>query len=435
MSEQAKAGEKDDELSRSKKILADFIKLNPSSSINIHKAESGSAYTLISNPWGDPSLSIFLSSDEVEKFSSEMSQVLLPERYSALYHTDTNILEVIFTARPLGEHLQDISGRKFIFAHRGKNYDVGYGPSSDRLKFLSDMTYVRGQSLTNHRNMESFIEYSRSKYAVETGRGPNNIGDPLSFFVSGIEWDEDIVLELVNELNFYMTYFDSKSPAVVVHSPKIENPAAKPLDRFRNGGFPAHIRSSQLDVNMMRFWMAARGADAASRFLYNYRIIEYASFSYLELGLKRNVRRLLCAPDALENTQQLMEDVLATMHSASVEPHMKIEKLLKEIISPEFLWKRLSHNASVYKTVTLFDGGFAVEPILKDKSSEKDFGMAGISAFAHTIRNIRNALSHGRDQKSTSVIAPTAHNVDKLQPWAAVVTAVAGEVIVYKDFE
>lgn len=419
-----------------KKVEADFsrfIELNPScnfASVTI----SGDEAVIIHNPWGDSSVKILIP-ENYESFAKELNNVHLPERYSALYHVDMNALEVIFTARPLGEHLGDITERSFTFTHRGRDVEAKYAASSERLLMLASEGFPSGQSLTQHRNLESFFDYAEHRYAAMKGRAPKQIGDPISFWVHNIKWDEDEILTLANELNFYMTYYDIRSPAIVVHSPKLESPVAKPHGRFRDDSFPKHIRSSPLDINMLRFWMAARGSDPASRFIYNYRIIEYASFSYLERNVKYSLKRIISAPNALDNVQKLTEDTLSIMHAANVEPHLKIEKLLREIVPPAFLWKNLSYNLEAYRKPTHFDGGFTVDAIIKEKTTEADFKIGEIVSFANAIRSIRNALSHGRDQKTTSVIAPTAHNFEKLQPWASVVTAVAGEIIIYRDIE
>ena len=74
-------------------------------------------------------------------------------------------------------------------------------------------------------------------------------------------------------------------------------------------------------------------------------------------------------------------------------------------------------------------------PIVKVGWSEADFAVNGIATFSTAVRNIRNALSHGRDQRTTAVIAPTTHNFERLQPWTALMSVAAGEVMVYKDVQ
>lgn len=49
------------------------------------------------------------------------------------------------------------------------------------------------------------------------------------------------------------------------------------------------------------------------------------------------------------------------------------------------------------------------------------------------FRKIRNALSHGKDQETTGVIRPTPKNVNLFQPWVHLISAAAGEVVLYKD--
>ncbi len=53
------------------------------------------------------------------------------------------------------------------------------------------------------------------------------------------------------------------------------------------------------------------------------------------------------------------------------------------------------------------------------------------SEFNGTIRSIRNALSHGKEQSVSSVIAPTPENFQNIQPWVGLISIAAGEVVVY----
>ena len=58
---------------------------------------------------------------------------------------------------------------------------------------------------------------------------------------------------------------------------------------------------------------------------------------------------------------------------------------------------------------------------------------SALDMFQRSIREIRNALSHGWDRKQMLFIHPTRHNFERLQPWVALICAAAGEVMLYRD--
>ena len=126
-----------------------------------------------------------------------------------------------------------------------------------------------------------------------------DLSEPLSFWIDNIEWgNADAIVELVNHLNFYMKYYDAISPTVIVFYPK-EAQSLKPQTRFAFGTYPTHIEGKELDDVMLILWEASRSGDNARRFLYCYRIIEYASFGYLEAKARIETKRILAAPHAL----------------------------------------------------------------------------------------------------------------------------------------
>ena len=405
--------------------LQPFFALNPTVKVELDDDQD----VIIRNPWGDSSL-VFIMLSENNLLVDTLNHVKLPERYSALWHADSKSLEVIYTALPLGSAFSDIPDRKFVFKHREKNYECEFARSSNRLMSLAAAFLPVEQSVTSYRNLQSFDIYLASK--DEDYRGPKT-GDPICFWIHNVDWDEDNVLALVSELNFYMTYFDHRSPTVVIHTPKLESLVSQPQPRFREGKFPTVINSRPLDDSLLRFWSAARSGDPASRFLYSYRIIEFASVLYLDANARSTIRRIVSSPSVLDNVNRLMEDLIGAIQETTLEAVPRFENLIKEVVSPQALWKELSINMSAFDQKVTFDGGFTLDPIAKDLQNERQFGSNGVTAFAKRIREIRNALSHGLDQRSKLPITPTSHNQERLQPWAAVVSFVAGEVIVYRD--
>jgi hypothetical protein len=407
--------------------LEPFIRANPNSALEYVQAPSG-PYVRVVAPWNDASLALRFPK-EPEAMIEALNNVLLPERFIALWHLDTALLEVIWTAFTLPDVWKEIDGRKFEFRYRGISYECEFTDSSNRLLAIAAGFQPLGEGNSRYRNLPAFAIHAS---AQRRRASPGSIGKPLSFWIRGIrEWDETQILDLANHLNFYLGYYDSVSPVIEIQTPRLEAFLAQPQRRYRADHFPRLIAAQGIDDVLLHFWHASRTGDTARRFLYSYRIIEYISFSYVEASIRSSIRRSLSAPNALDDIAAITEKVINAMTETKVTDPQKFDAVIRAAVKPEILWPEIEQNVVVFSTETRFDGGLTIPPIAKPGWRFDDFATNGISAFAQAVRSIRNALSHGRDQRTTLVITPTPHNFQRLQPWAALMAVAAGEVVLY----
>src|SRR4051794_35562915 len=143
--------------------------------------------------------------EDDEIFIDMLNNVYLPERFTAIWHRDTELLEIIFTADPLPPIWSDLSNRAFEFTHRNVKYLCSFREASDRLRQIATRAMPQRPSRTQYRNLMSFQRH----YFAKAGVSGIQIADnsvPYSFYVEGITWNDDLVVELANYLNFYMTY-------------------------------------------------------------------------------------------------------------------------------------------------------------------------------------------------------------------------------------
>lgn len=406
--------------------LAEFLKANPGSSVaEIDTPQKGLAIKL---PWGDESISIQIPND-ADALVEALNKVYLPERFTAIWHRDSKFFEIIFTAYPLP---RDILERSFKLKHQRRVYQCEYSESSSRLLLIAE-NYLQESAPTNtsFRNLGSFKGYVLAKKGVE---GAPKIPDakPISFWIKEVDWDDDHVLNLAMHINFYMTYYDNSSPIILVHSPKSENIARQPQTRYRFGSFPKQITTSFLDDNLYHFWAASRTGDPIRRFLYCYQILEYAAYYYLEETVKQSIRMVLAAPNASDNLNNVVQQVLEAVGESKVAEAQKMEGLLRQIIDPRVIWKEIEIDPGFFHAPMTFDGGFVVQPLAKPGWTADDFASAWLPLFPHTLRGIRNALSHGREQRMAAVITPTTRNFERLQRWVPLIAVAAQEVMVYR---
>lgn len=150
----------------------------------------------------------------------------------------------IFTAYPLAS---DLRRRSFNFLTGAQSYPCEFGPSSDRLRRIAVSSVpIEGPTSTNHRNLESyfyFAHYPRKHPDSELARE----GAPTSFWIRGIEYDENRLIELAKLLNFFMAYADPITPRIVIHrlSPSSGSSYRSPFTRPAR--FPDTLRSRPID--------------------------------------------------------------------------------------------------------------------------------------------------------------------------------------------
>lgn len=232
-----------------KNRLADFLRLNPGSAIE--EIELGDTkHIAVVNPWCDDTFAISIDGED-DQIIDVLNKVYLPERLSAILHSDKDALEFIWTVFPVkGE----IKNRQFNFSFEGVEYDCRFAEASQQLSMIADNTKFLKPSDADHRNLGQF-GFVRSLDPEDRTEF-----EARSFWVKPIKWDEDAALNLINHLNFYMSYYDMGSPLVALHTPKNEFRLFKPRSRYIDGQFPPQIDGRKLDENFFIFgallWMA-----------------------------------------------------------------------------------------------------------------------------------------------------------------------------------
>ena len=259
-----------------------------------------------------------------------------------------------------------------------------------------------------------------------------DIDEPRSFWIRSVEWQEDKVLDLIRNLNFYLTYFDNRCPTVLIHSQE-EDEYINSKVRYISGTFPETINGKGLDSILLNFWDAAQNGDQARRFLYYYRIIEYSSFFYLEASARAAVRKILAAPNAADDVNGVTDRVVAAIGESKLDEYQRFAAIIRDTVDVRVLWTEMEANLKAFTAPTNFDGGFVLASLAGPNCRDEDFAPRGLEIFTKAIRDIRNALSHGRDQKTGMVITPTVRNLNLLQPWVYLIAAAAGEVVLYRD--
>ncbi|MGX1353507.1 hypothetical protein AB7M49_007128 [Bradyrhizobium elkanii] len=407
------------------RLFAPFLKANPDSKISHFTSSKGVLRHYIDKPWNDESLVLFLTQQNAQNLADAINPVVLPQRFSAIWHSDTKDFEVIWTAFRLAGPSREQADRKFDFSLNGKTYRCEFGESSERLLAIAEaFVQVRG-TVSSYRNLISFEALATKTDQPIKAR----LDKPRSFWIRNVEWNEDSLVDLAYHLNFYMSYFDDKTTKIIIH-PRPEVSAVKPQERYIAGKFPAQIRAKIIDPNVLHFWDAAHGADDQSKsFLYYYRLIEYASTTYIDKTARAAVRRLLSQPNVLDDPHALTEQLVLAAQTTKQDDEQRVRYLFDDTVDKRQLWREIEKNMSLFNKETKFEGGFTLEPFIAGQQKAEHLDL---SKFAKHIKDIRNALSHGRDIRTQMVIIPTQRNFDLLQPWVTLMCVVAGQVVLFK---
>lgn len=254
--------------------------------------------------------------------------------------------------------------------------------------------------------------------------------NPRSFWIRNVRLNERQTIRLIENLNFYLSYYDAESPSVMIHD---IHPPVKKRTRYLDGEFPSLIVGRELDENLVSFWEATRQPNPMLKFIFYYRIIEYASSNFLSGESRAKIAKLLanptlCAPSNLETS---IGSIVSAFDGAQAAEVPRFNNLLAASVNPATIWKEIDGNKSLFVESVKFDGGYQLANIISKEETLATFSGGGMIKFANAIRNIRNVLVHGRDQNTATAITPTPRNMKYLSAWVNVIAAAAGEVVLY----
>ena len=417
-------------LSSARIRYAEFLAANPSSEILVFEHE-GEERLLISRPWGDRSLALTIPTDDA-KLVSSLNALYLPPRYTAIYHTQDRALEVIWTAYKLDGDQSDLIGRSFELRLPDAEYNCDFTDSSDCLLEIARQAIPIEISSTGFRNLQSFGSLLNKEKKESDDDDLDPYGKALSFWVKNVDWDDENVANIVRHINFYLKYYDSKSPVIEIHP--IGDAKIAPKNRyFEDFSFPKEIISPNLDTKLLIMYSSGFNSSAISTsFLNLYRVIEYVSLDWTYEQAKKELRYIISKPHALHDIDRTSTELMLILREMKAEREQEaLPRFLKEVVKPERLWREIEPNQNLFSAATEFEGGLKISPIATEKTTSETFGPAGIEAFARACSKIRNGLAHGRDKVSADSILPTSRNFDLLRPWVNALTACAGEVVLY----
>jgi len=413
-----------------KKQLEVFLKNNVHS--EIRKRKKG--YCVI-KPWNDESLLFRFKPGYESELIIVLNNLILPARFTALYHVDTNTMECIHTI--LGTDDPEFS-RRFKFTLEGKIYSCEFAESSGRLLALSEyFERTRRYTSTEYRNLvefRDFMEYSAEAKREAFEEEYFQEMKPISFYVRGFKcFDEDEIIDVSKHLNFLMLYYDRNSPFIIIHSIERELPERPKQLELLEPTFPSNIISRRKDQFLLDLAFTGFKVVPRLQFLYYYQILEYSAFYYIDSEIKREILKVISTPDVVSNPDKYIPRIMDKVSESSQLEEAKIDRIVQIACDPNVIWEEVRQNRPYFLNGQEFDGGFAIDPFISEDITSDGFAAMWHPKTMKTLRNIRNALVHGRERRVSLIISPTRENDLKLMPWISIIRRIAEQVIIYSD--
>ena len=409
-----------------KEKLASYFSNNAYSTIQTVRKEPH-----LVKPWNDESISFPLTSKTVDEIIPVLNNVILPPRFVALYHTDSNTLECIYTVL---DDDDPHSRRSFEFILDSKKYHCKFAKASNRLLILSKYFRRTGKYSAHYRNLVELQEFMGVTSEKEAGVW-NVFMDmqPVSFFIDGFkEYNEETIVELANHINFYMLYYDRESPFIAVHPIETEAEEEEKQLTIVSEDFPEKISTRRKDQLLLDLAISAHQSTPRLQYMYYYQIIEYAAFYYIEEETRGNLLRVINSPDVQARPDYYIPQILEIVSLGRQEDEVKLEKVVKAICTPSLVWKEIEPNIKFFSKPHEFDGGFQTETLVDENITLESFCSMWHPKLANSLRYIRNALVHGREKRFGRVIAPTPRNDRLIKPWVNIIRRLAEEILIFE---
>ncbi len=406
--------------------LALFLENNPHSEWK--DADDGFR---IERPWGDESVALEAKGDEAALLADALEHLVLPARFAAIYHRDDSAAEFIWTLAPVDHRL---IGRTFSFCLPDQGVHCEWRQASDRLLTIVRNSKPAGPpTSTDYRNLLFLHRFQTSDLDSRLAAEVKDL-KPISFWCTRVpSFDDESMVRLAKHLNFFMKYYDRDSPSILIHrSEQPETPVVVlPLLRSE---FPGELRAREIDQLLLDFALAAdEVVETRLKFIYYYQIIEHAAFYSIGDTAKRDVLAVLRSPDVQVNCEAYVDRVLDALADTRIADEQKSEKVIQDRASPDRIWREIEANRSYFVASHTFEVGFHLEPLISEDTSLDAFKAMWGTKIPSVLRWLRNALVHGRESRTSAIIAPTLSNNRLIRPWIPVIRRIAEDIIIYEE--
>jgi len=383
----------------------------------------------LENLWNDETFICRYSNNQ--DFSAIENTQILSE-FSGIFHKNTGILEFIFTVLPKGE---EIIKRNFKFHFEGNEFEAFFSEPSESIKLLASGFRANDiPSDTNYRNLRVFYDFYKNNQSDGLKKFFED-KEPINFFIKGdfskIKYD---FKKLAKHLNFYMKYFDRRSPHIIVFNPTEEKEEFSLPCHTDSKNFPEIINARKIEpVILDLLHVATDTTNIRLKYIFYYQILEYCSYYHLNEELKRKLNNVVKNPDVLSNSSHYSRQIIEEFKNyfKSNDDKQKLEKLILDYCEYDNIKIEIKSNSSYFAKDITFDGGFVLSSLIKNEVEAENPSKDILKNIVDRIDKIRNVLVHIRESRENKVILPTENNSHQLIPYLYLIRRIA-EIIAIK---
>jgi hypothetical protein len=383
----------------------------------------------ITGMWDDNS---FMCRLENKADFSLFTNAKFPKELSAIFHNNKS-LEFIYC--PLKKD-NTIIKRNFTFYYKGKEFRASFKEPTKLFQIIANGFRRLTEPEAGYRNLDVFWDF----YRMKKDNLPKQIQKyfenrtPINFFIDGdfSEFDNDFI-SFAKYLNFYMEYFDRRTPHIIIHEKEQISEYELPCNYAKSKEFPQTITFSNVNPVLIDLFYIANNTDnIRQKFIFYFQVLEYCAYYYLNDDLKKKLKNIIKTPDLLSDpnkyTSLLIEEFKD--YFKLNDDSKKLEKLLKDFCSWDDIKNEIVCNKEYFSQELEFDGGFRIKALVSEKDTFDSVPKDIIQNIKENVEKIRNVLVHIRESRENKVILPTNKNNALLIPYLYLVQRLAENVAI-----
>lgn len=392
---------------------------------------------IIDKPWGSDGVRIVCGTEDHD-FIRDMNNVRLDVQFDALFHLDTNEIELIYAyLNPEGDDTKDIVDRKFTVMLGGIEYRCEFREPSDRLLAIANKIR-RSPSESAYETVPQIDQFSDGQKLEELPPRVRSYFDgkvPRSLFVApSASLCEVDFPAAARHINLLTSYYDRMAPFIIVRQDtrltEEDNPTKR---RYVETPFPGAMVARETDEFMLTLLEVANSSPPRMAYLYCYQIFEYAGFYYIDDKVRTELRRMLRDPALINCDSDKVADMFSLFSDLRHSDDQKMKSVISECCSPRVCWAEIEHDREFFEEEQSYTGGFVSQGLISSETTEKSWVATWMPNTYDHLTRIRNCLVHARERRESRVILPTHSNNLKIMRCLPLIRRMAEQVALKSD--
>lgn len=408
--------------------LPEFQKNSPQCKFTVDRGKF-----IIESAWAVDDVSFVFDLKDTDLLR-DINSVVFNPRFDAIFHVDVNEVEFFFAyLDPKEEPTRSYVDRRFTFAFLGDTLECCFREPSSRLFALAQrMRRLPSTATPIAPQLRAFKDAQQQDRLPEQARVFFARHVPRSFFVKmpkpvlSYDWEQ-----LARHINFHVSYYDRKSPLIVVRcEDKPEKTTTCPARRCITGSFPTAMAAHELDDFILQLIEVAAGTSPRFAFIYYYQVIEYAGFYFVDAEARKRIRQLVTDPTMVMCPEDKISELFTVVADLRHNEDVKMCSVINEYCDPSVVWEEIENDRVFFSSPIVFDGGLQVPPLIAADMSVDTWKTMWMPKTFHQFTTVRNHLVHGRERRQSSMILPTPDNARLIERYLPVIRRIAEQIAI-----